>query len=864
MNSLMQVWAKPRLLALASYTAALYAAVLIPFKYGLPLVPGATEVRPGIAMLLLCSFLFGPAAAWGGAFGNLIGDFFGGTLGLGSLFGMPANFLYAYIPYKLLEITGGKLIWEGRSADWWAKFVLVCWVSSAVCAAIIAWGIELVFHVPVMLLSGIIFTNNLILPLILTPFLISLLAPRLRKWGLTYEQMEQLSPKPTKLAKAGAILLSLCAIPAGAFMILGFTTLFLPAMGFYQIEKFSSLKYLSEMFSASALTGGGYSRALVIMSIFVFLFILSAFFIGREKVTEKIPPSIEEKETNNTHFTTREKGSIAMLENVTFYYGDSESPALRNVDFSVKKGEYIVIMGKTGAGKTSLLRCLTRAIPNFYAGRLSGKAVLFGAPLSKGGPAANSHLVGMVFQDFESQLFSTNVELEAAFGAENLGIPKDSIKLAVEKSLQLVGLKGFENRNPVALSGGEKQRLAIASILAMNQPLVLMDEPSTDLDPSGKDEIFKVLAKIKEERRSVVLVEHDVEAIREADRLVMMKDGTISWEGSPANALQNFDLLTEHGVRPPDIVTLFKKLKLENPPTNIEDAVAIIKETGKYPKDKKYKTLIQKENAYAKNNEIIYKIVDLHHAYNKQNESLKGVNLTLRKGEMVAVLGRNGSGKTTLAKHLNGLLKPTKGEVIFKGASVYSRPLSETAKEIGLVFQNPDHQIFSATVENEVAFAPKNFGLSEEETKRRVQSAIKATMLEGYEARDPFHLTKGERQRVAVASVLAGQPEVLIMDEPTTGLDIDEQKKIMELLVELNRQGHTIIIITHAVHIAVEYARRTILMAGGEIIADAPTRQVFAMNDKLKEAGVREPDITRLSKKFGMIFLTVDEFVQCV
>lgn len=861
----MQVWSKPRLLALASYTSALYAAVLIPFKYGLPLVPGATEVRPGIAVLLLCSFLFGPPAAWGGAFGNLIGDFFGGTLGAGSLFGMPANFLYAYIPYKLWEITGGKAAWGKRNLSWWARFILVCWVSSAVCAGIIAWGIELVFHVPVMLLGGIIFTNNFILPIVLTPILLNLLAPRLRKWGLTYEQMEGVTTNPTAFAKVGALLLSLCALPAGLVMIVGFATLFLPSMGLYQVEKFPSLKNLYDIFSASVLTGGGYSRAIAMMSVFVFLFVISSILIGKERTGKKACEQPEAKEPIESPFTVRDENTLALLKDVTFYYADAEFSALSQVNFAAKRGEFVVIMGRTGAGKTTLLRCITGAIPNFYPGRFSGYATLFGVRSSDNGPSGNSHLAGMVFQDFESQLFSTNVELEVAFGAENLGLPRETIQSAVRNSLEMVGLNGFENRNPATLSGGEKQRLAIASVLAMNQPLLLLDEPSTDLDPMGKEEIFKVLARLKDQKRSVVLVENDIEAVRKADRVVMMKEGKISWEGSSEEALRQFDLLTEHGIKPPDTVSLFKMLGLENPPLDIEEAVNVLKERGKCPSEEKYNVMLQREReTSAERGAIIYEIADLHHEYEKQSEVLKGVNLTIRKGEMIAILGKNGSGKTTLAKHLNGLLKPSKGKVLFKGAPITSRPLSETAKEIGLVFQNPDHQVFSATVQDEVSFAPKNFGLSEEETKKRVQTAIKATRLEGYEDKDPFHLTKGERQRVAVASVLAGQPEVLIMDEPTTGLDIDEQKKIMELLVELNQQGHTIIIITHAVHIAMEYAKRTVLMADGRIIADAPTRQVFTMSEKLEEAGVREPDITKLSKKFGKVFLTVEEFVQCV
>ena len=196
MKSLFGIWSKPRLLVLASYTAALYAAVVIPFKYGMPIIPGATEVRPGIAVLLMCSFLFGPAAAWGGAFGNLIGDFFGGTLGPGSFFGFLGNFLYGYLPYKMWEVTGGGSLERPSGIGWWLRFILICWVSSAVCASVIAWGIELVFHVPLMFLGGIIFSNNLLLPLALTPILIRLISPRLHAWGLTSDQFEPNRSRP--------------------------------------------------------------------------------------------------------------------------------------------------------------------------------------------------------------------------------------------------------------------------------------------------------------------------------------------------------------------------------------------------------------------------------------------------------------------------------------------------------------------------------------------------------------------------------------------------------------------------------------------------------------------------------------------
>jgi len=852
------------MLVLASYTAALYAAVVIPFKFGLPLVPGATEVRPGIAVLLLCSFLFGPAAAWGGAFGNLIGDFFGGTLGPGSFFGFFGNFLYAYVPYKMWEVAGGKDIAGRRGFGWWWRYILVCWASSAICASVIAWGIELVLGIPTMILGGLIFANNLFLPILIGPALIRLVTPRLEEWGLTYRQVEPDHPRPAVLAPIGGALIGAAGLAAGAIMVVGFVVMFLPDWARHFMGQFPWIELLGRQISVGKLK---YSGAMLAISPLIVVFIIGSFLLGHEKSGKQAESDSRAAAIQGLPL---HGGKIALVD-VTFSYATSDNPALKNVSFSVGPGEYVVIMGRTGAGKTSLTRCFTGAIPHFFSGRFSGKAYLFGRDLSQTGPAENADLVGAVFQDFESQLFSTNMELEAAFGAENLGMPRDKLLKAVESSLKAVGLAGFGNRNPTTLSGGEKQRLAIASILAMNPPLMILDEPSTDLDPVGKREIFDALATIKREDRPVILVEHEIEAARRADRIVLMRDGEIIREGAPLEIFRDPQLLLDHGIRPLDGVKLLCALGDSEsydpygPPLSVEEQVDRLKQIGKIPSSEKHEALEEADESRAASyGDVIYDLRNLHHSYGSGGDALNGVSLTIRKGEFIAVLGQNGSGKTTLAKHLNGLLAPTKGEALFKGKPVTARPLSTVAREVGFVFQDPDHQIFSSTVGDEVAFAPRNFGLPEDEIALRIKKAMEFTSLEGYEDKDPFHLTKGERQRVAVAGMLAGEPEVLILDEPTTGLDRDEQVRIMELLKRLNSEGHTIIIITHTVWVAAEYAHRTVLLASGKVIADGPTRKVFGMDDKLKTARVQPPDITAIGKAFGKVFLSVEEYLGCV
>jgi energy-coupling factor transport system ATP-binding protein len=255
---------------------------------------------------------------------------------------------------------------------------------------------------------------------------------------------------------------------------------------------------------------------------------------------------------------------------------------------------------------------------------------------------------------------------------------------------------------------------------------------------------------------------------------------------------------------------------------------------------------------------------DLTHCYQGGAPAVRDVSLTLRRGEHIAIIGQNGSGKTTLVKHFNGLLRPTRGEVLLEGESTRELPLRALAQRVGYVFQNPDHQIFAPTVFDEVAFAPRNFGLDQQEVNARVSESLEAVGFSGREQDDPFSLTKGERQRVAVASVLAGRPEVLIFDEPTTGLDDRESRSIMALIDRLNRAGHTIILVTHAMWLVAEHAHRVIVMHEGKVILDAPTRAAFSQPETLRQAAIIPPQIVRLSQRLGATVLTLAELVEAL
>ncbi len=548
------------------------------------------------------------------------------------------------------------------------------------------------------------------------------------------------------------------------------------------------------------------------------------------------------------------------VSNLNFTYRNSNRKALDNINFKLNQGEMIAVMGRSGSGKSTLCRCLNGIIPKFIKGDLSGDIEIFGESIKSKPIYQIAKDVGLVFQDFEYQLFSTNVELEVAFGPENLALPREEIERRIKHSLRMVGLTGFENRQPHTLSGGEKQRLAIASALSMRPRIMILDEPATDLDPIGRYEIFRSLAELKKDSISLLLVEHDIEDIIDSDKIMILNDGKIVAFDDSKNILTDIETFESYGIRPLQIPKLFAEIGSDTLPFTAESAYEI---SGKFLKslidESKYNSLVKKDKNRIYGDTII-EIKNLTYSYNKGKDALNNINLNIREGEFVAIIGQNGSGKTTLAKHLNGLLKPTAGKVICFRKDTSKTKITEISKSIGYVFQNPDHQIFANTVKEELMFGPKNLGLSDEQTSNNITEALRAVHLEGYEDCDPFSLTKGERQRVAVASVLTCKPKVLILDEPTTGLDYIQQKSMMELLRSLNFFGHTIIIITHSLWVVAEYAHRAIVIHNGSIIIDGTVREVFSRQAELESVGMRLPEIVKLSNMLGKTLLSVDEF----
>lgn len=551
-------------------------------------------------------------------------------------------------------------------------------------------------------------------------------------------------------------------------------------------------------------------------------------------------------------------GVAISIQDLSFTYAETTRPALQHVNGEVEEGTFVVVMGHEGAGKSTLCCSLNALVPRFFRGEYAGRVLVHNVEVAKARVADMSRRVGLVLQDFEAQLFSTSVELEVAFGPENLCLPRDEIERRIDRYLRFVRLADMRRREPASLSGGQKQRLAIASVLALEPLVLVMDEPTTDLDPVGREEVLSVSDMLRQERRTLLVVDHDPETAVDADQVWLMREGEIVAQGPPRQVLTDLALLESCGVQPPPTVALFQALGWPGQPLTVEEAIARIQEQGlARPRP------LQSPTTPTNGRPIILELRNVDFVYPARAvEALKGVNLQIREGEFLALVGQNGSGKTTLAKHLNGLLKPTRGEVLFRGRPLEEIRRTEMARHVGYVFQNPDHQIFSNTVWEEVGFSLRMAGMDPKAVEERVAEALAVVGLSGYEEEVPFTLTKGERQRVAVASVLAAQPQVIILDEPTTGLDYRHQRSMMEMLRDLHRRGHTVIIITHSMWVAAEYAERVVVMKDGQILLDAPTRTAFAEEQVLAEASLRPPPLLRLANWLGTSGITLEAMVE--
>ncbi|MFQ6053332.1 MAG: ABC transporter ATP-binding protein [Candidatus Bathyarchaeia archaeon] len=552
---------------------------------------------------------------------------------------------------------------------------------------------------------------------------------------------------------------------------------------------------------------------------------------------------------------------IVEVDGLWYSYPNAPAPALRGLDMTIEEGEFILLTGPSGCGKTTFCRCLNGLIPHFYSGELRGEVEVAGLSTRDHSTAELAQLVGLIFQNPDNQIFALTVEKDVAFGLENLGVGKEEMMEAVDWAMEVTGISDLRHRATHELSGGQKQRLAIASILAMRPRVIVLDEPTSFLDPVGAERIFEVLEALNRDyRMTVILIEHRLDlAVRYADRVIVFAGGEIMDDGPPG------EVFTAEGTRLagvgiPRIIELSERLsrrgiKLKETPLTTDHLVRAIGErllkTKTRPSEKPG---IPEAGGFADvhRGAPIIEVSGLSYTYPSGVRALRDVSLAIHRGEFAAIMGENGAGKTTLVKHFNGLFKPQTGRVVVDGRDVSEESVASLARKVGLVFQNPDDQLFSENVEEEIRFALRNFGFEKGIIEKRVDWALNLLDIARYRKSSPFILSGGERKRVALASVLAWDPEVVILDEPTIGQDYAQKERLRHFLMQLRTQGKTIIIVTHDVEFVADCRPRIILMAKGEVVADGPAERVMTDTDALKRASVLPPEITKLFSRLSV------------
>ena len=523
--------------------------------------------------------------------------------------------------------------------------------------------------------------------------------------------------------------------------------------------------------------------------------------------------------------------SPLIVENLSFQYRVRPDLAIENISFELKPGEMLLIAGSSGCGKTTLARCINGLIPRSYGGKRQGKVFLHGKDVAEIPLAEVSQIVGTLLQDPERQIVASNVYNEIAFGPENLGLPRDEIMERVALAMQRLGLEYLRERDTFNLSGGEKQKVALAGVLAMNPSILLLDEPLASLDPASAYEALDIFRSLADEGKTVVLIEHRVEDAIAArpDRMMYMTGGQVKYLG-PIDKL-------------PDQID-YRQVKL--PAQWVVDRVKGQKEqveTVRKPETPvRDETLVSFENV----------------SFRYQDDSplvLQDVNLEIRRGDLIAVLGRNGAGKSTLIKHAIGLLKPTSGTVFVEGQDTRKMSVAQIARVLGFVFQSPTHMLYAPTVREELEFGPNNLEFKKEEVENAVAESISTLNLTGLEEYPPLGLSFGQQKRTTIAAVLAMHSKIMVMDEPTAGQDYANYTHFMDAMCRpadgsqsiLSANFAATLFITHDLDLAVTYANRILLIGDRTVVADGPPEKVLKDFDLLNRCRVRPTSLLNLN-----------------
>lgn len=582
------------------------------------------------------------------------------------------------------------------------------------------------------------------------------------------------------------------------------------------------------------------------------------------------------------------------IKDLWYTYPGRSEPTLKGINLRVEKGEFVLLTGPTGCGKSTLLKTLNGIIPHESGGLFSGSVKVKGMETTDSNQMEISKEVGLVFQNPDDQIFSTTVEDEVAFGPENLCFERKEIDRKIEEVLQIVGMSGHRLASTNSLSGGQKQRICIASMLAMTPEVLAMDEPVSQMDPMGTHEVLNTVRELNRKlKTTILLVEHRLHELAPfVDRIVIMDDGKIVFDQPASKAFDHLEVFYRLGLRIPEPVELCHRLGIKASPLSVSGALAVLdrekfKENTRIPqllpnpeentviKNSSRKASVENnahgnnargnnarendahEHNASENNASIIFIQDLWSGYEKNKMVLKGINLEIRKGERVAIMGTNGSGKSTLLLHLAAILKPDKGNVKVFGEGTRSKNPYSFAGKVGFVFQNPDLMLFCDSAEEEASFGPVQLKYSNIE--ERVRNSLEAMSILSLRHDLPQALSRGQRLRTAVASVLSINPELILLDEPTTGQDRVNIEQMMDFF---KNNSSTLIFCTHDIEVAMSYATRILVMNDGQIIADGKGKEVIKDTESLRKASLTQPPVVEIANYLGVNAFSVKELVK--
>jgi energy-coupling factor transport system ATP-binding protein len=549
--------------------------------------------------------------------------------------------------------------------------------------------------------------------------------------------------------------------------------------------------------------------------------------------------------------------AIIEVEDLTYCYPETASSALDKINLTIKEGEFVLLLGGSGSGKSSLVRAIAGLIPEFYGGKFRGKIRINGVDLKNIARKTLIQKVGMVFQDPESQLIMTNVEQELAFGLENLGLDNTLMRRRIMEVSSALSLNSILENNIPELSGGLKQKVALASVLAMQPDILILDEPTSQLDPVAGEEILTIIRRLNEENGiTVVLIEQRLErCFHLADRFLVMDKGSIIYNTTDSQEIARWTVDNNKSFIPP-LAKLFTIAGFNKIPLNVKEGRRIIKEAVN---EVQVSQIISRKDEKTSESPIpdekdhlhpLVEVEKMWYVYENGKEALKNIDLKIYPGDFIVLLGENAAGKTTLLKNITGLLKPTRGKVKILGQDIKNKAVEDLVPIVGYLAQNPNDYLFLPAVREEIMFTLNNLGL---EDNGKVEELLDRLNLTRHADQNPRDLSSGERQRVALASILAADPRLILLDEPTRGLDYELKGKLGEILLDLQKNGKALLVVTHDVEFAAEYAQEIVLLSQGSIIAKG------SKYDMLTRSTFYSPQISKLFNKIDDTVVTIRE-----